>query len=246
MVDAAPNEADAHEPHCEKEDKVEKFEVQHFEAFREAGLPWPAVFSEAFIEKTWCLSERQQQLLHLDEQTRGFANTLDVLEVRDLNASFERQGVRIGSCPTITSCSTIWVRGRYLANGGWFTVDRKLCGSELLRLQGLPPDVWRPCCMDPAQQVSQKDLVDLAGNAFCSGHLIPVFAGMVSCLPWAEAFRLSTMPMAMVPEADEEGAELEGEEEEEYEEESEEEETAKEPDAVASDHSDVEGDFVMD
>jgi len=171
------------------DDKVSEFEVNHLAAFNEAGIAWPLVFTDEFKEKCGRLPERERQVLYYDEAVQGSAAKLRDLHARDLHMTIEWGVSKKGYVPTITSSSQIWVRGSFCdTNAETRVVDRLLCGSELLALQGLPPDAWRT---SELPGFSQKDLADMAGNAFCAGHLIPVLVAAMTCVPWQEAIRLS-------------------------------------------------------
>jgi site-specific DNA-cytosine methylase len=178
--------------------KTQEYEINHLSAYSENGLAWPPTFSDAFLAKTTCLSLRQQQILHFDEMTEGFAEMLEQLVVRDLNMTIEWGHTRKDVLPTIVSSSVVWVRGCYLKNGVMTVIDRKVCGAELLNVQGFPLTLQDAGGSRSSEvEFSEKGKVDLAGNAFCAGHLIPVLSALIACAPWAEAFQIRTSMLSV-------------------------------------------------
>jgi hypothetical protein len=179
------------------DDKVEEYKVQHLNVYTQAGLQWPPLFTKAFMDKTNCLSPHEQEVLFYDEAVNGGASTLDGLHVRDMHMSHDWGNIRVGFTPTIASSSNLWVRGTYVRDGSRITVDRKLCGAELLWLQGFSPRLWRDR-VSPGD-FSQKELLDLAGNAFCIGHVVPILVGIIACVPWKDAIGHSAAEFGKAP-----------------------------------------------
>ena len=90
------------------------------------------------------------------------------------------------------STGILWLRG----SCGGRTVDRLLSGRELLHLQGF--DAKKVGKMGRA--FSQKEVVDLAGNAFCGPVLYAVVTALVACVPWAIASRAKPIAQALAAE----------------------------------------------
>lgn len=66
---------------------------------------------------------------------------LKTLMFRDLNFTIGWSGESEGLCPTLTTGSVVWVRGPLnMSNGTVMHLDRRLCGEECLRLQGVGVD----------------------------------------------------------------------------------------------------------
>ena len=84
-------------------------------------------------------------------------------------------------CPCIVSTSITWLRGTCAGR----KIDRLLSGKELLLLQGFDATLEGKT----AHVFSQKELIDLSGNAFCGPVLYAVVTAIVACVPWATAFR---------------------------------------------------------
>jgi site-specific DNA-cytosine methylase len=172
---------------------VAKYEIEHLEAYYNAGLQWPPEFDPAFLIKTGCLTLRQQQMLWLVEQTQGQACTAKALMVRDLNMSATWQVDREDFTPCIVSSATLWIRGpRNILIPEEGFVDRCMAGLELLALQGL--DFERFEIGELA--FSHLELTDLAGNAFCAAVLYPIFTALIACAPLADAIRIAKAPLA--------------------------------------------------
>ena len=130
-----------------------------------------------------------QEILYQDEQLVGEAKNLECLRCRDLNMTMNWGVWRENVTPCIVSTGILWLRG----SCGGRTVDRLLSGRELLQLQGF--DARKAGKM--AHAFSQKEMVDLAGNAFCGPVLYPIVTALVACVPWATAFRAKHIAQAL-------------------------------------------------
>ena len=129
----------------------------------------------------------------MDEQLFGEAKDLECFRCRDLNMTMNWGNWRENITPCIVSTGILWLRG----SCGGSTVDRLLSGRELLHLQGF--DARKVGKMGHA--FSQKEMVDLAGNAFCGPVLYAVVTALVACVPWATAFRAKHIAQALAKPA---------------------------------------------
>ena len=163
-----------------KEAPVKKYEVEHLEHYSQARVAWPPVLPQAFVAKASCLTTRAQEVLFLEETLSGPAESLQTLKCRDLNMTMGWGKWRESQVPCVVSTSVLWLRGP--RPGG--TIDRLLSGKELLQLQGF--DAHRQ--EETPHGFTQKDKVDLAGNAFCGPILFAVVSGVVACVNWQAAF----------------------------------------------------------
>ena len=159
---------------------VMKFEVEHLEFYSQAKVAWPPALPEAFVAKASCLPRRMQEILFLEERLFGPAESLKTLRCRDLNMTMGWGKWRESGVPCVVSSAALWLRGPRL--GG--TIDRLLCGKELLQLQGF--DAHR---QESPHVFAHKDKVDLAGNAFCAPILLAVVSAVVACVDWQVAWR---------------------------------------------------------
>lgn len=167
------------------DDTVAAYQVKHLAAYTEVGIAWPPQMDDPeFLASSSCLPDRAKEVLWYDVCARGPASSLNEIHVRDLHMSIDWGNARVGHTPTITCSSTMWCRGQYQGRDGrMIKIDRKLCGAELLALQGLPAWRWRPFTT-----ISDAHATDMAGNAFCFGHLLPIIVSLVACVPWKDAF----------------------------------------------------------
>ena len=155
-----------------------------------------------------------QEILFLEETLSGPAESLKTLRCRDLNMTMGWGKWCESSVPCVVSSATLWLRGPH--PGG--TIDRLLCGKELLQLQGF--DAHR---QEASHAFAHRDKVDLAGNAFCGPILFAVVSGLVACVNWQIAFRAKDHvactavalpePASIVPQESLDGESLCGEEE---------------------------------
>ena len=111
----------------------------------------------------------------------GQADSLKGFRCRDLNMTMNWGMWQEDVAPCIVSSSITWLRGSCPVR----KVDRLLSGKEMLTLQGFDARLIGKT----ARVFSQRELVDLAGNAFCGPVLYAVVTGIVACVPWATAFR---------------------------------------------------------
>ena len=163
---------------------VEAYKMENLAAYFCAGLQWPPVFTDAFLEKTQMRSHRQKQVLWLIEHTQGAADMLPDLTVRDLHMSHDWQADRVGCLPCIASSSALWVRGpRRPGTSSPDTIDRFLCGSELLAVQGLEHR------RQNVSGFSESQLRELAGNAFNAAVIYPLLFAVIAFAPVAAASR---------------------------------------------------------
>ena len=172
---------------------VQKYSVEHLDVYSQHKLLWPPVFPESFQAKRACLSSRAQEILYLDEQLFGEAKDLECFRCRDLNMTMSWGNWRENITPCIVSTGILWLRG----SCGGRTVDRLLSGRELLQMQGF--DARK--VSKTGHAFSQKEMVDLAGNAFCAPVLYAVVTGLVACVPWATAFRAKHIPQTLAKPA---------------------------------------------
>lgn len=191
---AAEDGSDMPEKKQKSESSGLAYEVEHLSQYFAAQVRWPPEMDAEFLLRAASCTERQKQVLWLLEQTQGKVTTLKTLLVRDLHMSAEWQVEREGYMPCIVSSSALWVRG---ASRGQY-IERFLSGAELLCLQGL--DYGR----QNLEGFSHSNLVDLAGNAFCSAVIFPLITGLFCCAPLAEAIKLSKMEFESLEEEGEE------------------------------------------
>lgn len=135
------------------------------------------------------LTLRAQEILYLDEQLKGEAKDLECFRCRDLNMTMNWGVWRENITPCIVSTGILWLRG----SCGGRIVDRLLSGRELLQLQGF--DARK--AGKKVHAFSQKEMVDLAGNAFCGPVLYPLVTALVASVPWATAFRSNHIARAL-------------------------------------------------
>ena len=172
------------------------YEVEHLSQYFAAQVTWPPQMDSDFLQRSEACTERQRQVLWLLEQTQGRASSLKELLVRDLHMSSEWQIERSGFTPCIVSSSALWVRGPCRGR----SIGRFLGGAELLSLQGLDFD------RQSLEGFSHGNLVDLAGNAFCSSVIFPLVTALIAFGPVAAAIQLSKVEF-MTDEVDEEDGE---------------------------------------
>ena len=149
--------------------------------------------SESFQAKRACLSSRAQEILYLDEQLFGEAKDLECFRCRDLNMTMSWGNWRENITPCIVSTGILWLRG----SCGGRTVDRLLSGRELLQMQGF--DARK--VSKTGHAFSQKEMVDLAGNAFCGPVLYAVAITIppLSARPCAHRHKVAQTPGVSVP-----------------------------------------------
>ena len=135
---------------------------------------------------------------------------MDNIAVRDLHMSHEWSVDRTDYCPCIASSSNLWARGPRepeKLGAQRLVMDRFLCGSELLMLQGLDYSRQRFRQSESlADTLKESDLVDLAGIAFNASVLYPLLTAVVSCAPLADAIALCKLSLAEAPVAQETAA----------------------------------------
>ena len=178
QVEDSEDAGQASMPHTHN---VQKYEVEHLDHYSQQKVTWPPVFPQSFTSKAACVSPRKKEILYLDECVSGPTDSLTGFRCRDLNMSMSWGVWQDCVCPCIVSSSITWLRGTCRGR----EVDRLLSGRELMQLQGW--DARREG--KTARVFSQREIVDLAGNAFCGAVLYPVVTGIVACVPWATAFR---------------------------------------------------------
>ena len=181
-------------PNSEEKEYEQKYAVDHLDAYQTANQVWPPEFPTEFQEKTAHLCRRSQEIIYLNVLTDGETKSLETWHAQDVQMTVGWARPRKDGVPCIGSSSKIWIRGPVDRNRGRF-IDRLLTGSELLALQGVP-FVWR----DLEDGVFSNDqLVDLAGNAFSSCVLPPIFVALLIHAPIAQAFAFmkSVMPPTM-------------------------------------------------
>ena len=169
------------------------YELDHLEAFTSAGLSWPIAFTSDFEHNTQGLrSQRERELIYLDECASGVFLELSGLKVRDVNLSCKWGAEEPGICPTMLESSVIHVRGFKAAShhveAPSAHICRVLCGEELLSIQGFGPQ-WQLRHAD-WREWAHTDKVRLAGNMFDGHVLVAFFTAMFACAPLAEAISL--------------------------------------------------------
>lgn len=130
----------------------------HGEMFRRAGLRYPPVLALSYD------GDRAQRLLALPDRCREIVYYLDevhgrpaVEEVVDLGQSINRTTRGEGFTPCLLPNSIMWARLAF----------RELEPPESLALQGLP---WFG--YDRLSGYSNRELFNLAGNAFCGNNAL--------------------------------------------------------------------------
>ena len=170
--------------------KVEKFKVEHLNAYMEAGVAWPPVYDDDFLEISGCLVPRAQQILWLDHKYHGPTTELKHWVAKDLNMTLEWGRCLENVFPCIVSSATMWLRGPIVQlDGEIIHVDRMLCGAELLSLQGVSLHLQS---LSSSDQLSHNEKSDLAGNAFSGNVVLAIFLSLITCSPLEVAFELFT------------------------------------------------------
>jgi hypothetical protein len=177
------------------------YEVDHTDRYNSAGFDWPPSFDASFAAKTdWCLTRRRAEVLYLQELLFGKAADLTGIRVKDLNLSMNWGSEREDICPCIVSTSWIWIRGPVARKNRIEIVDRLLCGEEALGLQGFDRSLRR---LAGDEKFSQRDLYDLAGNAFAGPCTIALVTALVACAPIADIFDIPRESSCDIPDDDE-------------------------------------------
>lgn len=141
------------------------------QAFESQGLPWPPAFDDGFAKKVGHLPQRQKELVfYLEHIYKGQEKET----LHDINMSMQWLSVCVACSPCIVSSSRLWCRKRL---GG---VDLAAC--EALALQGFSHTAQKVA--DPP--LTEKELVDLAGNAFNGAVVMAVVASSVAVGRWSE------------------------------------------------------------
>lgn len=205
------------------ERKLEQYTIDHLNAYKMENVEWPPTYSEDFHAKTQRLCDRQKEILFLEEATAGEAASVRPWTCRDINMTLAWSRVRQEILPCIVSSSVMWIRGviNETPDGQVKRViDRCLSGAELLSLQGFPLCLQARADAqsgDTAEKkFSDRQKVDVAGNAFNAAVLIPVLTATFATCPVAKAIALmgpSDGPCgspSQEEDADSEGGECEG------------------------------------
>ena len=161
-------------PKCQVVSEGLKWVADHGKYFRKHGVPWPPEVSQ--VEEacgrgyTQAAYGTQQQISRREAEIIAFhvATTPEqehsLEEFEDVSQSIDRVTVMVDQSPCQTPNQRTFLRKR----------KRFLCGEEALRLQGL----W----LRDAPKIrssSDRQLHELAGNAFCS---MSVAHALVACL----------------------------------------------------------------
>jgi len=197
---------------------VPQYHVDHLEKYMGVGLAWPpeAHWTPEFEAKTQCLSNRMREILWYVEHQQGPARSLKSLSFRDLNMTIGWSYDWDAICPCIVSTSTLWVRGTMpatvsdqraatvsdqcaatvsdqrtalcdTASGQAVQcVDHVLTGEEALALQGF--DYTLQSRAPDLHKWSQKEKIDLAGNAFSASSVLPLLVALATWAPLPAAF----------------------------------------------------------
>ena len=188
------------------EQKEIKWEAVHREEFMALGLDWPiedlSAVDACLAQNVSCLCRRSQEIafiVHLKYQKH------EEETVYDLNPTVAWDAHGIGQTPCIVCSATLWLRQQ----------QRLLHGSELLYLQGLPPDQIKNL-----ESLDHNKMVELAGNAFCAFHMMPVLLSLFALFPWPMEFNRrggddEPFEQPSQPDSEEEGPFLESVESEE-------------------------------
>ena len=159
---------------AKKAKKGSAFEVDHLEAFNQAGMVWPPNLDEypemkAAMTKAK-LTQREQELAFYYERMEPLDAESEVEMVHDLNLSMKfGSHAPPGLSPCIACSSLLWMRRRL----------RPIKGTEALRIQGVGE-------IDSTFVISNKKLMVFAGNAFNGFTFGAVFIAAMANFPWGE------------------------------------------------------------
>ena len=178
------------------EKKTPQWEVDHIDAFHDLKILWPPTFSRAFEAKTEGLPRRMQELVYYMEKVveKFPSQAASTLTVRDIMMSmpwgYHQHG---GSIPCLVASSVMWLHGDGKSDLPY--LSRQLTGQEALALQGFSHKIQKVISYIHKGQsltLTQKQLRDLAGNAFNLAVVLAVGTGMAATLPWERASKLRT------------------------------------------------------
>lgn len=157
-----------------KTDKDEElYKVTHLEAYSAAGYTWPPTFPPEFVEALGFLPQRAQEcaFFYCEKHKDSTEET-----VHDLNLNLTWGSEAVDQCVCICSSSIIFIRSKM----------RILLGEEALAIQGLSHCIQRPL----SPPLTQKDLLEMAGNAFSGFVGMAVLLTIFTVYPFSsEHFR---------------------------------------------------------
>lgn len=146
-----------------------KWTLQHANFYRAKGISWPPStdhLREACGRRVQ-VSRRESEIIYMMNELHPVDPASDVEVTVDISQSIDRVAQGIGIVHCLTPGQKVFLRRRM----------RFLLGEESLRIQGL----WAE---DAAiiKSLSDKQLQDLAGNAFCSVSFASAFLALMSGL----------------------------------------------------------------
>ena len=137
------------------------FEVDHLQAFQEAGLEWPPTLHGGFLEKTKGVSDRAKQLVYYMEKVHGVPAAGEAEVTFDCNMTIGWATPTVGKTPCLASTSRIWC----------LRTGCELRGEDCLHLQGFDRSVLQQPNPRLRGPWTREKLVDLAGDSFaCHGQ----------------------------------------------------------------------------
>jgi site-specific DNA-cytosine methylase len=166
--DGENDEADKAE---QQQQQQVKWPELHHEVFRMAGLRYPPIFAMHYTQEELArmdvLPDRAKQVVLYLDLTLGRVVLPGMQEqVADVLQSINRVPTATGATPCILPHGLLWLRGRM----------RLMQANECLAAQGFPLYA-RP----ELANFSDVEVVDLAGNAFCSNTCMAFVLAALSC-----------------------------------------------------------------
>ena len=160
-------EAIGHKHRVAADDSL-KWRRLHHEAFSDAGLEWPPVYSAEFqsMVAEFGIGPRAAEYIHYEERMRPVSLIASEDEVLDVSQGLGRGLHAANTIPTITPAARLWLRRR----------KRWLLAPEAIRAQGydLPPG---------ARKFKHRQILDLIGNSFHGDSLIAALCVALSFAP---------------------------------------------------------------
>lgn len=154
----------AAEPDTKRRKKTDKKEVKwesvHYEEFKALSLDWPI---EDLREVEQDLAEKVSFMCRRGQEIAVIVHRkykdFQMEKVQDLNPTVAWDAHEEGQTPCI------------------------VCSATLRLLQGLPPDQ-----IENLRSLDHQKMVELAGNALCAFHMMPVLLSLFSLFPWCMGF----------------------------------------------------------